>query len=747
MIVFLVLVAALHPTVPSPDEGIARDAYGVPAITASTREQAFFLAGKAAAQDRLWQMEMSRRVARGRMSEVFGRQYLASDREALQSGYTEDELKTQVGKSSGAMREAWEAYARGVNAHIEEARRAGTLPEGYGQAGFEPEPWTVLDSAAIAVQLGQRFGAGGAGELRNYAAYLYLKSQPCKDRVLDVMDDLAWQNDRRSPTTIQPEDDPMRAKPPTFPKFDRSDTLRQLESNPARNLLELAGAIRLASREDTTRVALAHSVPYKTGSYAVVVAPARSRTGAALLLSGPQMGHSTPSIVHEMSIDAPGLRVSGMDVPGIPGVLIGFTPTIAWGLTTGVADTQDVFFSKLVDGDRYRFGSSTLPLERIELPLRVKGEAGQTVVQTRTRMGRVVLESKASKCVFSQKSSFFMRELEGFDALYSLYNCRSADELESQTRRIPLGFNLFYATTQGDVGYAYCGMFPQRATGLDPRFPAEASPETDWKGVVPLSSLVHARNPKSGYFANWNNKPVSWWPNLDTPAWGRLFRSQAVVDALGTGKLGLTDLERVPWQIARRDTATHQAFMPWVSRALRGADLSSLEQGAADLLLSWDGWLVDGSQGGAVYQALVRALRQELFLPHTGSFLTPDVFSTVVQPSVMLTALEGKTAYRFLGDRRAEDVVLAAFRQAVAGLSKSLGNDPGLWRYRPGTIAVPGEPPIPYGDRGTFIQIVELRKRPVGRSVNSPGIAESGPHRLDQAPLARGWHYKPMRGW
>jgi hypothetical protein len=81
----------------------------------------------------------------------------------------------------------------------------------------------------------------------------------------------------------------------------------------------------------------------------------------------------------------------------------------------------------------------------------------------------------------------------------------------------------------------------------------------------------------------------------------------------------------------------------------------------------------------------------------------------------------------------------------VAGLEKKLGSDVGLWGYHAGGIAVPNEAPIPYGNRGSFIQIVELRTVPRGRSVLTPGVAESGPHSKDQVPLARAWGYKPMK--
>ncbi|HJP83645.1 MAG TPA: penicillin acylase family protein, partial [Fimbriimonadaceae bacterium] len=144
-----VLVIAPAPT-------IDRDEYGVPHIKASTIEQAFFEAGYAVAQDRLWQMENSRRVARGRMAEAFGPNFAASDREVLAQAYTDQELDEQIARGLDARSQTiLREYVRGVNAWIGEATAKNLLPPGYSQNGLKPEPWTERDSAAITIRLFQ----------------------------------------------------------------------------------------------------------------------------------------------------------------------------------------------------------------------------------------------------------------------------------------------------------------------------------------------------------------------------------------------------------------------------------------------------------------------------------------------------------------------------------------------------------------------------------------------------------------
>lgn len=701
--------------------GITRDNYGVPHIKASSWGDAFELAGYAVACDRLWQMENSRRLARGKMAEVFGKSFEASDRDVLRSAYTDDELQAQFDKMPAPIREAFTRYADGINRFIAE----GKLPDGYKSSGFEPEKWSVLDSAAISVRFLQTFGRGGAGEVRNMALYGYLQSQnPVKGKELDVFDDFAWQNDPRALTTATPQEDPLAKNPPKFPSLTRAISEKHLASLPKANLLELLPALRVAQREESTRVAELVASPFKSGSYCVVVGPTRSANGKPILLSAPQMGFRSPSIVHEMSIEAPGIRAVGMDLPGVPGILIGHTDHLAWGLTTGVADTEDIMYAKQV-GDAYQYGSSTKPLKIVDFTLKTKEGVSTTVTQTRTEFGPVILKL-GSGTIFARKSSFWQRELESFAAVFDLYSAKNAKDVQASIQKATLNFNFFYATTGGDIGWHYAGNVPLRAEGLDPRFPTLLTPETDWKGYVPKDKMPFLANPKSGLIYNWNNKPTTWWPNWDTPVWGRIFRNEVLAHQLTKPKLNVSDVEMAAWQIARHDY--NWSYFKGILAASGNPDLAS-----------FDGRILEGSISARLYSLFFDALREELFSGHIGNLISPDIFRTAVQPTVMLDALEGRTRFNYLAGRKKEDIVKAALAKAL----ERRGTDETKWRYTAPRMNI-SEPPIPYSDRGTYIQIVELLSRPSGRNVLPPGVAETGPHSQDQSPLSRAWTYKPM---
>lgn len=715
---------------------IERDAYGVPHIRAASVSDAFFQAGYATAEDRLWQMEQSRRVARGRMAEAFGPKYIASDKETLSVSYTDDELDQQYARFTPEVKDAFDGYVRGVNAYIDQARAAGTLPTGYKDNGLDVAPWTKEDSLAVGVLLLQQFGRFGAGEIRNMALMAYLDGQPnAKNRKLDILDDFLWQKDPRAIPTVYPEDDPVKRRPVIFPPFDRKISEAHVAMLPKVSLFDLLPGLRLAQMEESRKVAQLRGAPFKAGSYALLVTAKRSATGHPLLLSGPQMGFTTPSIIHETAIEAPGMNVDGLDIPGMPGVYVGTTPYVAWGLTSGVADTDDVFFYKTSGDDGYFYGAEARKLQRITRALHVKGAPDQTVVQTRTLHGPVVVTSKSGGAVFVRRPASYQSELDSVNAVFQLYHARTADDAEKAMSGATMNFNFFYTTAEGDAGYRYVGRIPLRSPGLDPRFPTPGSPQYEWRGMVPFDEMPHVRNPKGGIIANWNNKPAAWWPNGDAPVWGRVFRNEEVLAAAAKPSLSPRDVEMVPWTLARR-SESFRDLAPYFKRSISSGPEFLQAQARA-----YDGWALEGSVGAKLYSTWLASLREEIFLKTTGNFLDPSLFAIAAGPSVMLNALEKKTKVDYLRGRSVDEVCRAAWDKALS----RLGADPSTWNLASDEIAVPGQPGIPYSNRGSYIQIVQMGPWGMfGRNVVTPGESESGEHAFDQVPLAREWLYKAM---
>ncbi len=713
------------------------DSYGVPKIRARSSSAAYKELGRRHAMDRLWQMEMARRLAAGRLSEVLP-EAKRSDEQVLKLAFTESELDQQIADLPESMQTILTSYAEGVNHGIQERTRSNTLPSRYAASSFSPEPWTLRDSAGIMVTLIRQFGQGGAGELRTMALLEYLRTQKVKGSELQVLNDMTWQNDPASQTTLDPKDDKVKPKPLLASMAMDTITRDHLAQLPRPNLLELAAGLSLAMQEAPDLMAKSLGVANQWGSYAVAVDARRSRTGKALLLGAPQMGHPSPSPVYEAALIAPGLAVQGMTVPGIPWVLAGTTTHAAWTLTTGAADVEDIVAAKLQDKDTLLIDEKQIPIQRITFQRR-----GFTVTQERTPDGPVVLSSPSSRSVFSLRSALRGNELAGFLAVHRMAEGQGRIPLADLVKDTAPCFNLFTARTNGTIGWRFTGAVPLRPLRFDPRLPLPAGAASAWRGMVPLDQMPWVENPSKGVIHNWNGKPAAWWPNLDTPVWGRFFRGRLLGEAIPSGPLGRGDLEKTVWAIARRDTSSPREFASLLVEAAE--DKPELAE-AFRLLQAFDARAVEGSDEAAFLNTAIRFLREEIFLAHIGGLTSPSLFNQALQPEVIMRVLAGRTEYKWLEGRTRTDVLTAALKRALTerqNQGSGWGYKPGAIRYTAFSTKGPAAAPVAYSNRGTFIQITELTSPPTARNVLAPGNAEEGDHAMDQVSLASQWRYKP----
>lgn len=713
---------------------IPRDPYGVPSIRAQSWEGVFEEFGYAVAEDRLWQMEMSRRVALGTSAELLGPSAIKADQDARRTSPTPEELTAQFMALQPRTKAAWQSYANGVNRQIAARKAAGTLPAGY--EGTDPRPWTVTDSAAIAVMMARRFGSTGGLELTHLAAMGYLQGQKAKDRVWDVVDDLAWQNEPDSPTTL-PVEDESKVSALLFPKFTRADSERHLASLPKLGLLELMPALQLSQGESQAALAMQVGAPSKLGSYAIAVGAERSATGTPILLSGPQMGHPSPAVIHEVVIDSPALQVAGINVPGVPVVVIGSTPHIAWGLTTGVADVSDVVWFPTDGESQYQDGSTWKPIQTLNETINVKGADPTPVTRQRAGGLPVMLHSRGNKALFAMRRACDGRELDSWQHVYELYEAKTAQELLAGAAKISLNFNLFFATRK-EIGWAYCGLWPVRQDGWDPRLPIPGGPEGAWRRLTPMAESLRIVNPTGGLLVNWNNKPVRAFENLDTPFWGSPHRVEVLAAQLPSGRLSPTHLEEAVRMAAMVDKESLVKFLP-IARRL-AAEIPGAEE-----LAYFDGRMVEGSVGAWLYDRALENLKQALFIDDIGNFINPTLFNTAIQSSVLWRAYQGRSRFPYLGGANAEDL----FREAIQKAVETLGTNEQarLLGYRAPAMRYPDQMPVPYSNRASSIQVFEMREDIRVRSVLPPGQAESGAQQWNQLPLAHGWRLKPLRVW
>jgi penicillin amidase len=762
---------------------ILRDGYGVPHVFASSLRGLFYGNGYAVAQDRLGQMELYRRSARGEMAELVGQNAVAADRETRLDGYTETEREEQFDRLSPELKTMFTAYADGVNAYVSAVKSSGkTLQVANFPVKFDPaalRPWKVTDSIAIGEMMARRFGGDEGGELRNMLLFGFLKNQ-YKNDAYRLFNDVAWRNDPAAPTTLPPAEDTRKWSGKThwtdaqgrvigslgdwvigslgIPSPNHPTTQRPNNLTPSFDPSAARRAADILDQKARMRLAARYGLMTKWGSYCLVVSKAKSATGNALLAGGPQMGFRTPQIAHEIHLSGAGIDGIGMGFAGIPGVLIGHNPYLAWSTTTGVNDQTDIFVETLDPNDptRYKFKGEWRQMEKRVETIHVAGGEPVTLEVYRTIHGPVVQVDKTRHLAYSRSATYWDKELGTFAAIAKFHTARTVREFGAACALITTSHNFFCATRDGDIGFWFCGRTPLRDPRVDPRFPTPGDGSREWRGIMPFAQQPQIINPKQGFLANWNTKPAVWWDCCDTPVWGEVWHSGRIAQLLARKpKISAEDLRNVLLDIGTNDY-TAQVFLPLLNAALKknAALLSPPARTAAGYLAAWDHHATEGSVARTIFDAWLQQTREDLFLKPFGfiRLAGPDLFNLAMQPSYILHVLKGKDSpvpvqYDYLGGKTPDRVMAEALNRAVEKLAKEKGPEMALWRYSRGQINFSPLPPIPSTDRGTYIQIVECAKPQIrGVSICPPGQSErtDSPHFSDQRELAGWFFFKPM---
>ncbi|HSV73805.1 MAG TPA: penicillin acylase family protein [Chthonomonadales bacterium] len=737
---------------------ILRDAFGVPHVFASTRRGLFHGNGYAVAEDRLAQMDLKRRTARGEMAALVGPSAVAADRETRIDGYTEAEREAQLARLPADAREAMTAYADGVNAYRERLVASGERPAVHGYpVPFDPaalRPWRATDSIAVGQMMARRFGGSEGGEMRNMLLFSVLRARHGQD-AWKLLNDVAWRNDPAAPTTIAPGEDgrSWHGNPHWAGPDGKVIALVDRASPDAM----LAAAEHL---DQSARLALARRLGLfeRWGSYCIVVAGRRSAGGHAMLVGGPQMGFHTPQIAHEVHLSGAGLHVAGMGFAGVPGVLIGWNRDLAWSTTTGVNDQTDTFVGTLHPDDptRYRFRGAWRTMETREEVIEVAGAEPVRLQVMRTVHGPVIQVDRARNLAYSRAATYWGREAETLVAIMRFAEARTIREFGAASALVTTSHNFFCATRTGDIGFWFCGLSPIRHPEVDPRLPTPGEGDHEWRGMVPFDRMPHIINPRSGWIANWNCKPAVWWDCYDTPAWGEVWRSRRLRQLLAARpRVSAEDLRNILLDIGTNDYEA-QAMLPLLRSALRRAQpqLTPAARRAFGYLQAWDHNATEGSVAATVFDEWVRQTRDALFDATFGFIKLQGrgLFDTAMQPSLMLRVLRGSASrvpvqFDHLRGRTPDAVVVGAFEKAVAELTRQRGAEMAEWRLARGYYTSGAGTRIPNIERGTYIQIAECLPGGVRAvTICPPGQSErlASPHFADQREMAGWFKFKPF---
>ncbi|TRZ64444.1 penicillin acylase family protein [bacterium] len=483
---------------------ITRDDFGVPHIEASVEGDMYFALGYMHARDRLWQMDISRRVAQGRLSEIFGKDLLKYDvlfRTIGIDNYAESFYHDLSDKS----REILKSYCDGVNAFIDANNKK--LPLEFDVLNYKPEPWKPEHSIMIIRLMGWELNLSWYtdftfGEIINKFGF---------DRAKDFFPNY-------------PEDAPFivktdkKSKPSDSTKKVSADNLEKNYSKLAelgKDYYDLARGYRRLFNIEGTHI----------GSNAWVVSGKKSENRKPLLANDPHLVLSAPSKWYEvvLSNTQTGIKTCGFSIAGIPGIAIGCNNFISWGITNLMNDDADFYILKKDSADLTKYvykGVSYVPDSTVE-GIKIKDIKDENFITIRhTKLGPVISDLESTG--FKSNHGFRVNRDElltfrwtGFEfsdeirCFYDLNNAKNWNDFKNAIKNFNLpASNFVYSDVEGNIGYHAAGKVPLRKNMVNEfsgMYPSNG--EVEWSGYVNFDDLPQAFNPKEEYIITANNKP------------------------------------------------------------------------------------------------------------------------------------------------------------------------------------------------------------------------------------------------
>ncbi|MFR9800265.1 penicillin acylase family protein [Streptomyces sp. MS06] len=538
------------------DVTIVRDKRsGVPHITGSTRYGTEFGAGYAAAEDRLWLMDVFRHVGRGQLTSFAGG---APANQGLEqqfwrnAPYTEADLQAQIDRAIDANGARGQqaladvnAYLDGINAYIDASDSGRYFPGEYDLTGHKNaltnsgtiHHFKITDMVALASVVGALFGSGGGGEVGNAVSLL-----AAQDRYGVEEGTRLWESfrERDDPEAVLTVHDGRSFPYATRPDDPQGLALPDPGSVTAEPLVydRTGSASGSAASDASTAAAKAAVTSARRGmSNALVVSGAHTASGRPVAVFGPQTGYFAPQLLMLQEIQGPGISARGASFAGLSMyVELGRGQDYAWSATTSGQDIIDTYAVELCQDDHhYLYHGTCTAMEQVEQknswsPTVADGTAAgsYTMRVWRTAYGPVQYRATVggTKVAYTSLRSSFLHEADsiiGFQMLNDPGYVKGPQDFQKAVQHINYTFNWFYADSE-HTAYHNSGDNPVRADGVDSDLPVWARPAFEWRDWDPADNTAaytppsaHPNSVDQDYYISWNNKQAA---GYSAASWG-----------------------------------------------------------------------------------------------------------------------------------------------------------------------------------------------------------------------------------
>jgi penicillin amidase len=652
---------------------VVRDAHGVPHITAARLEDLFFAQGYVTAQDRLWQMDLTRRAVGGEMAEIFpassappqpvSRATAAVRPRQTWVDYDKQQRTMRLRVISERVtqqlpardRAFFEAYARGVNAFIDQHQ--DKLPMEFRILGYKPRAWSATDSLLVGIGMSQLLNP--QYETEYWREKIGAKLSP------ELMADLYPPD--------SPRDHPPASEaglPATVPDGSGNRPKATAATQPrASSSSEQSFAARL-HEQDSCEACL-------PGSNNWVVSGAHTVSGKPLLSNDMHLPHRVPSVWYEVQLHSGDFNVEGFSLPGLPFISVGHNQRIAWGFTNLNPDVQDLFIETFNAAGEYQTPGGWQKPEIDHQVIHVKGKPDEAIDIVVTRHGPIITHLLHGE---TRQIALGWLVYDPHAINVPLFDLDSAQNWE-QFRKALSAFstpsqNVVYADIDGNIGYQPMGFVPIRASG-DGTLPVNgADGKHDWTGYLDFDKLPSLYNPPSGIIATANSRitPAGYPYQLATQ-WFPPYRTERIYKVLKTEKkFSPADMLALQTDITSEyDRFFADKFVYAIDHSVKATNRT---RNAADVMRGWDGRMLADSVAPTIEVRTRRYLWEMLLEPKLGNDAENYEWS---EAAVALENIVANQPARWLpaGYDNFNDLLTAAVEKAM----KDAPEDLKTWKY------------------------------------------------------------------
>lgn len=623
---------------------VYRDTFGIPHIYAQSERDAYRAVGFVMAQDRMWQMDLYRRVTMGRLSEIFGADMIGTDL-LMRSLRISEKSERLLKDIDPLVKEALESFAEGVNHYIQKH----TLPPEFKILGYHPEMWEPVHSINLIGFMAWDLTTPWQNEV-----ILHNLRQALGDSLyMAFIPDLA-----RHPV-------------PIISEFGMNEPVDlKLLSEASGKLGDLG-------------------IEFFHGSNNWAVSGAKSTTCTPILANDMHLGFNIPGIWYQMHLVAgENLNVTGVILPGQPFVISGHNDSIAWGMTNVMVDDMDFYLEKLNDDStQYLLDGEWKDLTVEKVSIAVKGMEPIERVIRYTHRGPLINQMKSL-----DGPAVSMRWIgnEWSNELRSVYLLNRAsnwsDFRDAVKTFISVSQNIVYADHRGNIGMQISAGLPIRKGKIYGFYPGDTT-AYDWQGIVPFEDLPYEFNPSRGYVSSANNKTIDeYYPYVVSHWYDMPNRINRIRELLETKeKLSPDDFQSIQTD---QTSALARDFLGYSLLRLDSVkEWNQSENHALKSLKEWDYELTTESTAATIFEVFYRKSMENLVKDDLPADLFGSLMgSRTLMQNLLVNMIEGphiQLVDMKHTDRKEtmKDILEISFRETISELSSSLSPDPDEWKW------------------------------------------------------------------